>query len=179
MLKSIKHKLLAFVGALALTAAILIPSGAAQAGAMADYLENKSIDWLLRGQTFTPPTASWLALGTNACSDSGSPTEPSGNGYARVSYNSSLANWAGTQGAGTTVASTGTNGTTSNNNAITYSVSTGAWATGTPLQSVWFMDASSGGNVLVCISLTSTLSVSGSGFTLSFPAAALTFQIDN
>ena len=47
------------------------------------------------------------------------------------------------------------------------------------LVSVWFMDASSAGNAWICITLTSPVAVTGSGFTLSFPAASLTFQIDN
>ena len=40
------------------------------------------------------------------------------------------------------------------------------------------MDASSGGTPWICIALTSPMAVSGSGYTLSFPAASLTFQID-
>jgi len=46
--------------------------------------------------------------------------EGSATGYARVSYASTLANWSGTQGAGTTVASTGATGQISNNNAIAF-----------------------------------------------------------
>lgn len=151
----------------------------AQAGALLDTAENKVLDNVIRGQTNTFPATHYLALGTNACSDAGSPTEPSGNGYARASVAASLAAWAGTQSAGSTTASSGSGGTTSNNGAVTYSTSTGAWASSANLVSVWFMDASSGGNPWICITLTTPVAVTGSGFTLSFPAASLTFQIDN
>ena len=73
--------------------------------AMTDYLENKIIDWLLRGQTFTPPATAYVALYTTAPTDSTAGTEVSGGSYARVAVTSSLANWAGTQSAGSTSAS--------------------------------------------------------------------------
>ena len=171
-MKSIRLNLVAILLGLACFAA----SYHAHAGALTDHYENKQVDWLIRGQAYTPPATHHLALGTNTCSDSGTPTEPVGLGYARVAVAASLANWAGTHGAGTTVASTGTSGTTSNNIAATWSASTGAWNT---LQSVWFMDAASAGNALLCINLTASLNVSGSGFTVSIPAAALSVQVDN
>jgi hypothetical protein len=34
--------------------------------AMTDYLENKLVDWLLRGQSFTPPATLYVALFTVA-----------------------------------------------------------------------------------------------------------------
>lgn len=160
--------------------ALALFAGPLKAGALTDYGENKSVDWLIRAQSYTPPTttAHW-ALGTNACSDSGTPTEPSGNGYTRAAYAASLANWSGTQGAGTTAASTGTGGTISNNSSVPYPTSTGAWASGANLVSVWLMDAASSGNALICITLTTPIAVTAAGFTLAFPAAALSFQIDN
>lgn len=151
-------------------------TGPAAAGAMNDYAENKALDAFFRGQPLGAPATQFWGLATDTCSDSTAGTEPSGNAYARVSVTASLANWAGSQGTGTTVASSGTSGTTSNNAAITWPASTGAWGT---LQSVRLYDAASAGNSWICINLTSSLAVSGTGFTVSFPAAALTFQIDN
>lgn len=148
----------------------------AHAGALTDYAENKSLDALLRGQSLGAPATMYIGLGTDTCTDSSSGTEPSGNAYARVPVASSLANWAGTQSAGSTTASTGTSGTTSNNAAIVWTASTGAWGN---LQSVRWYDASSAGNAWICINLTSAINVSGSGFTMQFPAASLQFQIDN
>ena len=81
--------------------------------ALSDYLENKVIDFLLRAQAFTAPVTTYVALLTAAPSDTGGGTEVTGGSYARVAVTSSLANWAGTQAAASTVASSGTNGTTS------------------------------------------------------------------
>jgi hypothetical protein len=150
----------------------------AAAGALSDYGENKLVDALLRAQSIGTPATWYIALFTTTCTDAGPGTEvsTSGTAYARQAVTASLANWAGTQGAGTTVASSGTSGTTSNNNAITWSASTAAWGIVT---SVGWMDASSSGNRWICIDLTSSLNVSGSGFTVSFAAGQLSFQIDN
>lgn len=154
----------------------LFTSSAAHAGSLLDYAENKVVDALLRAQAIGTPATWFIGLTTDTCTDTGNGTEPAGNAYARVAVTASLANWAGTQSAGSTVASSGTGGTTSNNNAITFPASTGAWGT---VQAVRWYDASTAGNAWICINLTSSLNVSGSGFTVSFAAGQLTFQIDN
>lgn len=153
-------------------------SGYANAGSMTDYMENKGVDWLLRGQTFTPPATQYWRLDTTTCTDAGPGTEvsTSATGYARIAVTASLANWSGTQGAGTTIASSGTSGTSSNNVAMAWPQSTAAWGT---LQSVTLTDAATAGNRLLCIDLTSPLNVSGSGFTVQFTAGSFSFQMDN
>jgi hypothetical protein len=156
--------------------AIALLGGTAQADALTNYAENKVIDAIVRGQALAAPATMYMGLATDTCSDAGTGTEPSGNAYARVAVTSSLANWAGTQSAGSTVASSGTGGTTSNNGAIIWTASSGAWGN---LQSVRWYDASTAGNSWICINLTSPLNVSGTGFTVSFAAGQLTFQIDN
>jgi len=165
-----------FLSALLAFSALLAPP--AQSGALTDYGENKTVDALLRAQAIGTPATWYIALFTDSCTDAGPGTEvsTSGTAYGRQAVTASLANWAGTQGAGTTVASSGTGGTTSNNNAITWSASTASWGT---IQSVGWMDASTAGNRWICINLTSSLNVSGSGFTVSFAAGQLSFQIDN
>lgn len=161
-----------------LVSVLCLTGGYAAAGAMTDYGENKTVDALLRGQAIGTPATWYVALATSTCTDAGPDTEvsTSGTAYARQPVTASLANWAGTQSAGSTVASTGTGGTTSNNNAITWSASTAAWGT---IQSVVWYDAVTSGNRWICINLTSSLNVSGSGFTVSFAAGQLTFQVDN
>lgn len=158
--------------------ALALFAGPAQSGALTNYGENKLVDALLRAQAIGTPATWYMALFTDTCTDAGPGTEvsTSGTAYSRQAVTAALASWAGTQSAGSTVASSGTGGTTSNNNAITWSASTAAWGT---IQSVGWMDASSAGNRWICIDLTSSLSVSGSGFTVSFSAGQLTFQIDN
>jgi hypothetical protein len=151
-------------------------SFAAHADALTNYAENKAVDAILRGQAIGAPATMYIGLATDTCTDAGAGTEPVGNAYARVAVTSSLANWAGTQSAGSTAASSGTGGTTSNNAAIAWPASTGAWGN---LQSVRWYDAASGGNSWICINLAAALNVSGTGFTVQFTAGQLQFQIDN
>lgn len=148
------------------------------AGSLSDYGENKLVDALLRGQAIGTPATWYIALFTTTCTDAGPGTEvsTSGTAYARQAVTAALASWAGTQSAGSTVASSGTGGTTSNNSAITWSASTAAWGT---VSSVGWMDATSSGNRWICVNLTTPLNVSGAGFTVSFASGQLSFQIDN
>ena len=144
--------------------------------AKTNYLENKIIDWLFRGQTFTPPATLYVALFTVAPSDTGGGTEVSGGSYARVAVTSSLANWAGTQSAGSTVASSGTGGTTSNNAAITFPAPTANWGQAVSFR-VW--DAASGGNAWLCQTLTTPKTINSGDAAPVFNPAALSLQIDN
>jgi hypothetical protein len=153
----------------------LLPS-LASAGAMSDYLENKLVDALLRGQTFTMPATVYVGLATGSGSDAACGTEVSGGSYARVAITSSLANWAGTQSAGSTTASTGTGGTTSNNAAVTFPTPTANWGTVVEF-CVW--DASSSGNLLFRSALTTNKTINNGDAAPSFGIGALTFQIDN
>jgi hypothetical protein len=142
-----------------------------------DYAENKVFDAILRGQALGAPATFYLALGTNLRSDAGAPAEPVGNGYARVAVTPSLTNFTSTQG--NTATSTGTDGTGETAVEVLFPVSTGAWAGGVNIQSVWFMDAAAAGNCWISIDLTTPIAVTAAGFTLKFAAGQLSFQIDN
>lgn len=180
-MKALRTFLASLALALGVLAAPFVPHSpvaqfapSAQAQALTDYLENKVIDWLFRGQTFTPPATIYVALYTTSCNDAGGGTEvsTSGTGYARAAVTSSLANWAGTQSAGSTTASSGTGGQTSNNNAITIgSATTTAWGTVTHFA---LMDASTAGNMLICQALTASKTINGGDALPSFAAGALT-----
>lgn len=154
--------------------------------AMSDFMENKLIDWFFRGQAIgitgasaaagTGPTNLYVGLFTANPTDIGGGTEVIGNAYARVAVASSLANWAGTQAAASTTASTGTGGTTSNNAAISFPTPTLAgWGTVT---GVGIFDATTGGNLLIWSALTVSKTINA-GDSVSFPAGSLQFQIDN
>ncbi|KAA1013052.1 hypothetical protein FVF58_09690 [Paraburkholderia panacisoli] len=93
------------------------------------------------GGTVTDGTAVWTEQTTAL--QAGTIPEGSATGYARVAITSSLANWAGTQGAGTTVASTGTSGQISNNNAIAFAQVTTSLGL---VVGVGMWDASTSGN---------------------------------
>lgn len=147
----------------------------AQAGALSDYLENKLTDHVFRGTPYTAPSTIYVELYTSACSDSTRGTEVSGGSYARASLAANTTNWAGTQSAGSTAASSGTGGTTSNNVAVSFATPSAGWGTVTH---IGLSDASTAGNLLVCTALTTAKTIN-SGDTVSFPIGSLTFQIDN
>lgn len=170
-MKSIKR---IFLGAcMALAAIVAMP--VAQAGALTDYAENKIIDALVRGQALGAPATWYIGLDTVACSEAGGGTEVSGGSYARASVAASLAAWAGTQSAGSTTASSGTSGTTSNNGAISFPTPTAGWGT---VVSIRWWDAASAGNAWVCTPLTINKTVN-TGDSVSFPAGTNSLQADN
>lgn len=137
--------------------------------AMSNYLENALVDQLFRNQSAPTTSTLYVGLLTAAPNDAGGGTEVSGGSYARVSVASSLANWAGTQSAGSTTASSGTGGQTSNNAAITFPTPTAGWGTVTHFG---IYDASSGGNLLFYGALTISKTINEAD-TVTFPAASL------
>lgn len=141
------------------------------------------------GSTLTDNTVTWtavsgmpalltgyVALYTATPSDTGGGTEVTGGSYARVAVNMTLANWAGTQAAASTTASSGTSGTTSNNGTITFPAPTGNWGT---ITSMALYDQLTGGNEIIYGALTTSKSVNSGDAAPSFAAAALSFQVDN
>lgn len=155
---------------------MMMISSLLHAAAMSDFLENKIIDAFVRGQAYTMPTTTYWALAVTSGSDAACGTEVTGGSYARVAVTSSLANWAGTQSAGSTTASSGTGGTTSNNAAVTFPAPTANWGT---VVEYCIMDASTAGNLLFRASLTTSKTVNNGDAAPSFGIGAATFQIDN
>lgn len=160
----------AFVAVLALALAPQV----VHAQAFSNYVENKLVDYIFRAQSFTAPATIYVGLSTTACSDSSVGTEVTGNAYARVAVTSALANWAGTQSAGSTTASSGTGGQTSNNGAVAFATPTpSGWGT----VGWWFLsDAISAGNLIFCAPLTVTKTINA-GDGVSFSAGALTVTL--
>ena len=143
--------------------------------AISNYLENKLIDFVFRGQPFTPPATIYFALLTSAPSDAGGGVEVSGGGYLRVAKSASLVNFSGTQGSGSTVASTGTTGTTSNNNPIVFPAPTATWGV---VSHIATYDAATGGNLLEFGSLDIAKTINNGDDPPSFATGAFSFQID-
>ncbi|MBI4997851.1 MAG: hypothetical protein HZC22_13355 [Rhodocyclales bacterium] len=157
-------------------AGLLAIASFAYAGALTDAAENKLADAVLRGQALGAPTTGHVGILTACPTDSTAGTEVTGGSYARVAVTSSLANWSGTQGAGTTVASSGTGGTILNNNAITFPAPTANWGTIT----CWgIYDSASGGVLWIYAPLTVNKTVNNGDAAPSFAPGAATFQIDN
>lgn len=154
--------------------------------AQSDNFENRYMDWLFRAQALglagstagagSGPAKLYISLKTAADSDAAQGAEVSGGSYARVEVVSSLANWAGTQGAGSTAASSGTSGTTSNNNAITFPTPSAAWG-----QVVGFgiHDSLTGGIELFYAPLAAPKTINNGDPAPSFAPGALTVQVDN
>ncbi|WP_428419171.1 phage tail fiber protein [Methylibium sp.] len=164
-----QNRIARFAAALAITLLAALPT-IAPAQALSDYVENKSIDLLLRAQAWTAPSTINVGLSTAACSDSSIGTEVTGGSYARVAVTASLANWAGTQSAGSTSASSGTGGQTSNNAAVTFPTPSAGWGTVTH----FFLH--DGTNLLVCQALTTSKTIN-SGDSVSFAIGAITLTL--
>lgn len=150
-------------------------SGQSYAGSASNYTINKVIDWFFRAQSFSPPATIYIGLATTAGSQSACGTEVSGGSYVREAVTSGLTEWAGTQAAGSTVASTGTTGQTSNNATITFPAPTANWGT-----VVWFcaFDASTSGNYLFGAALTASQTINSGALAPSFAISALTATIN-
>jgi|TARA_R100001126_G_scaffold101657_1_gene82974 hypothetical protein len=108
-----------------------------------DYLEDKVLDHVFGGTSFTAPSSLHVALYTSAPSDTGGGTEVSGGSYARQTATFNVS---------------GTNPTTATNAAaIEYPTATGDYGT---VVAVGIFDASSSGNLLAYASLTANKTVS-------------------
>lgn len=99
-------------------------------------------------------------------------------GYARATLNPSLANWAGTQAAGSTSVSSGTGGTTSNNSTITFPAPSAAWGL---VYGVIQIDSATygAGNPMFWAALTTPRLISSGDPQPSFASSDLSLRIDN
>lgn len=114
--------------------------------AMPSAQQNTWIDWILRGQTAPTLPGSWYAALMSAVPGPGLPngTEITAGGVTRQALSRALATWSGTQGAGSTSASSGTSGTSSNNADIEFAAAASGTISGAI--AVGLFDASSSGN---------------------------------
>lgn len=169
-----KHSLRFAAARMSALLLLALAATVAHGQALSNYLENKLVDHVFRGTSYTAPATIYVALFTSACSDTGGGTEVSGGSYARPGIAGNGTNWANTQNSGTGVSS-GTSGTTSNSVVISFATPSAGWGTVTH----WGLyDASSAGNLLVCAALTTAKTIN-SGDSVSFAAGALSVQIDN
>lgn len=140
---------------------------------LTNYAENKVTDALMRGQALGTPATWYVALFTADPGETGGGTEVSGGSYARASFAASLANWSGTQSAGSTAASSGTGGASSNNGAINFPTPSAGWGNVTHFA---LMDASSGGNAWLAKALNTAKTIN-SGDNVSFAIGSLTLTV--
>src|SRR6516225_9892091 len=131
-----------------------------------NYLDQRITQLLFSNTAYTIPATWYIALSTTTPSQGATPnfTEPSGNGYSRVSVTNNTSNW-------TAVASPPANGyTVQNNTIITFPTATGSWGTVTYFG---IYDATTAGNLIGFGLLTSAQSIT-TGIAASFAVAQLT-----
>lgn len=122
-----------------------------------DYLETKVLNHVFGSTSYTPAATLYLGLYTAAPDDTGGGTEVSGGGYARQSV---------------AFTDTATN-TISNTSAVEFPTATASYGTVTH---VGVFDASTGGNLLVYASLT-TSKLIDTGDVFRVPAADLDISL--
>lgn len=130
------------------------------------------------GEAITDGTA--VMTEQSAALDAGTAeVEVTGGSFARVAVTAALANYAGTQSAGSTTASSGTTGTSSNNGTITFATPTGQWVpAGGAIWGFAIYDASSAGNPLIWGPLAAVKTSINTGDPApTIAAAALSVQI--
>ena len=125
--------------------------------AFTDYLENKVLDYVFSGGSFSQPGTKYLALYTVAPTDSSAGTEVTGGGYARQ-----------------TVTLTTSGSDTTNSAAVEYPTATAGYGT---VVAVAVLDASSGGNMLAYASLTANKTLA-TGDVFRVPAGDLDISLN-
>jgi len=125
--------------------------------AFTDYLENKVLDYVFSGGSFSQPGTKYLALYTVAPTDSSAGTEVTGGGYARQ-----------------TVTLTTSGSDTTNSAAVEYPTATANYGT---VVAVAVLDASSGGNMLAYASLTANKTIA-TGDVFRVPAGDLDIALN-
>ena len=125
--------------------------------AFTDYLENKVLDYVFSGGSFSQPGTKYLALYTVAPTDSSAGTEVTGGGYVRQ-----------------TVTLTTSGSDTTNSAAVEYPTATAGYGT---VVAVAVLDASSGGNMLAYASLTGNKTIA-TGDVFRVPAGDLDIALN-
>jgi hypothetical protein len=122
-----------------------------------NYLENKVLDHVFGGVSYTAPATLYVALFTSDPGETGSGTEVSGGSYARQ-----------------TVTFTVTGNQASNTAAVEFPTATGSWGTVTYAA---IYDASTSGNLLAYGALTTSKTIA-SGDVLRIPAGDFDITLD-
>lgn len=133
--------------------------------ALSNYLENKLIDFLFRGVSYSPPSNLYVALCNavpTAATTGSTLAEVSGGNYTRKPVVASASTWYTTQH-DTGSVSTGTSGLTGNVNAINWQSVT--WSD--TVVAVAVCDALTAGNLLYFVSIDDVFVGSGANVTFS------------
>lgn len=138
---------------------------------------NKLMDYIFRGQSLSLGNYFYVGLFTEAPTTSKSGKEVVGTEYKRMPIERSLFGFCGTQGNESTDISTGVSGTISNNEVI-------EWAA--PVEEDWgtvvgcglFLEETGTEPYIFYSDLTSPVSVTKEGPSISFPVASFSIQLE-
>lgn len=130
-------------------------------GGCTDFLSNKLIDFIWRGQTYNYPATMYLALYVALPSNNTRGTEVSGGGYSRVPVNSSA--W-----------SAPSEGTIQNNVNLSFPTPTANWGN---VVGCGLLDSQSNGNLLWWAPVASPKTIVNGGASPRFDAGALKLQV--
>lgn len=128
-----------------------------------DFLENKILNFLFNGGSFSAPATVYIGLYTSAPTDAGGGTEVSGGSYARAAVACNTTNFPTT-----------TNGSIANNTLITFAQATASWGS---VVAFGIFDALSGGNLLYWGTVSPAKTVAN-GDTMSVAIGSLTIAED-
>ena len=124
---------------------------------LSNYLENKLLDHVLRGTSYTSPTTVYVGLYTSDPGDDNSGTEVSGGSYARQSLSVTAAS----------------GGIVTSSADVTFPQATGNWGT---ISHIGLLDAVSSGNLLMHTPLTTSKAIE-TGDIFKIPSGSLTAQL--
>jgi hypothetical protein len=125
---------------------------------LSDYLENKLLDHVLRGTSYTSPTTVYVGLYTSDPGDDNSGTEVSGGSYARQELS----------------VTTASDGIVTSSADVTFPQATGSWGT---ISHIGLLDAITAGNLLMHTPLTTSKAID-TGDIFKISSGSLTAQLD-
>lgn len=134
-------------------------------GGMSDYLSNRLIDLIWRGQSYVWPATLYAAYTTTAPTNAAGGLEPGVGGYARQAIAQSLSGWTPTQGGLVTSVSSGTGGRIGNQAAVTFPAPTANQGVATHGE---LLDAIVSGNLMFWRALTNPKTIAAGGAAPSF-----------
>ena len=125
---------------------------------LSDYLENKLLDHVLRGTSYTSPTTVYMGLYTSDPADDNSGTEVSGGSYARQVVS----------------VTTASGGIVTSSADVTFPQATANWGT---ISHIGLLDAVTSGNLLMHTPLTTSKTIE-LGDIFKVPTGNLTATLD-
>ena len=125
---------------------------------LSDYLEDKLLDHVLRGTSYTSPTTVYVGLYTSDPADDNSGTEVSGGSYARQSLS----------------VTTASAGIVTSSADVTFPQATANWGT---ISHIGILDALTSGNLLMHTELTTSKTIE-LGDIFKIPTGNLTAELD-